>query len=361
MKKYLTSISRSGLIFLIGFGISSCDTDNGSDQEVQNRFLWKKIGLDGLKVNKLVLEDNLLYAATENGIYKKNLDQEGSFEAIGLQGKNVEAILVLNHQEIIVSVADFKDDIQIELLVTVNGAQNWELMETNFGGGGFDPQILWEFLRPLNSDNIIYATSNYLLARSEDKGITWTPIWGDWEQFAKATSAVAINPLIPGEIWVGGQGALEDGYLVRLENGLEKNRWIDLVPNPTTVKKIVFDTQIPQSIYFGFEGALLKTSNDGQSWQTLIDAHETSRFFNGIAISELDNNNIFVAGWLKGGEPQPLILYYSIDKGLTWNQEISKDEPFGGVEDMLLETEGGKERLYLALDKGGVYEVIVQE
>lgn len=360
MKKHLTSISRLVLLFLMGFGISSCDTDNGADQDVQNRFLWKKIGLDGLKVNKLVLEDNLLYAATENGIYKKNIDQEDSFEAIGLQGKNIEAILVLNHQEIIVSVADFKDDILIELLVTTNGAQTWEVMETNFGGG-FGSHELWDFLRPSNSDNIIYATSNYLLARSEDRGITWAPIWGDWQQFARPTSALAINPLIPDEIWLGGQGAIENGYLVHLENGIEKNRWVDLVPNPTTVKKIVFDTQNPQSIYFGFEGALLKTSTNGQSWQTLIDEHESARFFNGINVSELDNNKVFATGWLKGGEPQPLILYYSTDKGLTWNQDVFTAEPFGGVEDMLLKTDGNKERLFLALDKGGVYEVIVQE
>lgn len=37
------------------------------------------------------------------------------------------------------------------------------------------------------------------------------------------------------------------------------------------------------------------------------------------------------------------------------------NKAFGGVEDMLLESDGNKERLFLALDKGGVYEVIVQD
>ncbi len=158
-------------------------------------------------------------------------------------------------------------------------------------------------------------------------------------------------------MWLGGQGGIEDGYLVRLENEIEKNRWVDLVANPTTVKKIVFDTQNPQSIYVGFEGALLKTSTNGQSWETLIDEHENSKFFYGIAISEIDNNKIFASGWLKGNEPQPLVLYYSENKGLTWYQEIYSPEAFGGVKDMLLKSEGNKERLFLALDKGGVYEV----
>ncbi len=191
--------------------------------------------------------------------------------------------------------------------------------------------------------------------------MTWTPIWGgDWAQFAKETS-MAVNPLLPNEIWLGGQGGIEDGYLVHLENGMEINRWLDLVPNPTTVKKIAFDTQNPQSIYIGFEGALTKTTNNGQSWQTVLNEHEISKFFYGIAISNLNNNKIFVGGWLKGNEPQPLVLYYSSDKGVTWKQDVFASEQYEGILDMLLKTDGNKERLFLVLDKGGVYEVIVQE
>ncbi|MGI8600989.1 MAG: hypothetical protein ACR2KB_17170, partial [Chitinophagaceae bacterium] len=87
MKKYLTSLSSLVIFIVIGFGIFSCNTDDDSPgKEDQNHFVWKKIGLNGLKVKKLVLLDNMLYAATEDGIYKKNINQEGSFEAIGLQG-----------------------------------------------------------------------------------------------------------------------------------------------------------------------------------------------------------------------------------------------------------------------------------
>jgi len=360
MKKYLKSLSGLGLLFLTLFIIISCNSDNDPEKDKENQFLWKQIGLNGIKVNKLVFLENFLYAATEDGIYKKNVNVEESFVALGLQGKNIETILVFDQEEIIASILDFKDGEQIGIYRTTNGGLNWEIMETNFGDG-IEPHIVWEFLRPFEAGNTIYATSNYLLARSEDKGITWTPVWGDWGQFARATSAVAINPLLPNEIWLGGQGGIEDGYLVHLENEIEINRWLDLVPNPTTVKKIAFDSQNPQTIYVGFEGALLKTSSNGQSWETLIDEHQSSKFFFGINISELDNNKIYAAGWLKGNEPQPLVLYYSVDKGLTWKQDIFTAEQYGGVLDMLLKTEGNKERLFLALDKGGVYEVIVQE
>lgn len=298
-----------------------------------------------------------LFAATGDGIYKKNINQEEVFQAIGLKGKNVETILVWSPEEIIASIADFQGDAEIYIATTLNGGSSWEVMETNFGGGSVDPHIVWEFLKASGTSDVIYATSNYVVAKSLDRGMTWIPIWGDWEQFAKATSGLAINPLISNEMWLGGQGGIEDGYLVRLENEVEKNRWIDLVANPTTVKKIIFDTQNPQSIYVGFEGGLLKTLNNGQSWETLIDELESSKFFFGITISELDDNKVFASGWLKGGEPQPLVLYYSENKGLTWNQDVFTQEPFGGVKDMLLQKVGNTERLFLALDKGGVYEV----
>ncbi len=115
--------------------VSSCNNDDVPDQNRQNHFNWKKIGLNGLKVNKLVLFDNFLYAATEDGIYIKNVDQDGSFEAIGLQGKNIETILVFNQEEIIASIYDFKDGEQIGIYRTTNGGQGWEIMETNFGNG----------------------------------------------------------------------------------------------------------------------------------------------------------------------------------------------------------------------------------
>lgn len=357
MKNALTVLSKSVLCFIIALMANSCSNDDYDPApDGQSLFLWEKMGLDGIKVNSLVLEEDLLFAATENGVFKKNIDQDGPFEAIGLQGKNVEDVLVYDGNEILASVADFQEDILIYITSTTDGGGTWQLMETNFGGG-FEPHTLWDFLRPSNSGNIIYATSNYLLAKSEDKGITWTPIWGDWDQFAKATSAVAINPMIPSEIWLGGQGGIEDGYLVRLENEVETNRWLDLVPNPTTAKKIVFDNETPQTIYVGFEGALMSTSTNGQAWKTLIDEHESARFFNSIAISSQDNSKIYAAGWLKTDEPQPLLLYYSTDKGATWNQEVFEDESFGGVEAMVLVAEGNQDRLFLGLNKGGVYEV----
>ena len=344
------------LVILVSPIFIACTNENDNLPN-PSRFEWQQLGLDGLKVNELVLEANSLYASTENGIFKKDINTNQGFEELGLQGKNVETILVFSGEEILASVVDFQSDIEIEIYVTQNSGNQWQPLESNFGGG-FEPQGLWDFHKHPTQQNTLYATGNYLVAKSINKGISWEPIFGDWDQFARATAVVAVNPYIDDEIWLGGQGGIEDGYLVRLKNENEVDRWLDLVPNPTTAQKIVFDNQNPQSIYVGFEGALLKTTSNGASWQTLIDEINTSRFFNGIALSNLDPNTVFAGGWLKGGEPQPLILYYSLDKGATWEEDRFPDESYGGVEDMILKTEGNTERIFLALDKGGVYEVL---
>ncbi len=351
-----TQLRNSISLILVLIAVVACSNDDDNPPAASN-FEWQQLGLDGLKVNELTLENNVLFAATENGIFKKDITTNQGFEEFGLQGKNVETILVVAGEEILASVVDFQSDIEIEIYVTQNSGDQWQILESNFGGG-FEPQGLWDFHKHPTQQNTLYATGNYLVAKSINKGISWEPIFGDWDQFARATAVVAVNPYIDDEIWLGGQGGIEDGYLVRLKNENEVDRWLDLVPNPTTAQKIVFDNQNPQSIYVGFEGALLKTTSNGASWQTLIDEINTSRFFNGIALSSLEPNTVFAAGWLKGGEPQPLILYYSFDKGVTWEEERFLDESYGGVEDMVLKTEGNTERIFLALDKGGVYEVV---
>jgi hypothetical protein len=349
-------VGRLLLLSAFGFTFLGCNNEDDNPQNTSN-FIWQQLGLEGLKVNQLVLENNLLYAATENGVYKKQVASNEEFDEIGLQGKNVETILVFSDQEILASVVDFQTDIEIEIYKTATAGNAWEVFESNFGGG-FESSGLWAFHKHPVQENLLYATGNYLVAKSTDKGVSWEPIFGDWDQFARATAVVAVNPFMDDEIWLGGQGGLEDGYLVRLKEEVEVDRWLDLVDNPTTAQKIVFDAENPQSIYVGFEGALLKTNTNGESWITLIDAINTSRFFNGIALSNLNKNMVFAGGWLKGGEPQPLILYYSMDKGATWQEEIFTDEAYGGIEDMLLVTEGDKERIFIALDKGGVYEVV---
>lgn len=153
--------------------------------------------------------------------------------------------------------------------------------------------------------------------------------------------------------------SIENGFLVYLKGEKEVNSWNDLVPNPTVVKKIVFDNLTPQTIYVGWEGELAKTTDKGASWKTLIDRHEEAHFFMGIALSQIDQNLVFTGKWIKTDGEQPLELFYSFDKGNNWKTESFPEVSFGGIQDLIVKSESGKERIFVGLDKGGVYEIII--
>jgi photosystem II stability/assembly factor-like uncharacterized protein len=138
-------------------------------------------------------------------------------------------------------------------------------------------------------------------------------------------------------------------------------QWFDLVEAPSVTKDAAFHPTRPGEVYIGFEGGLLKTPNNGQTWETLISSEE-NRFFFGIGIREANPAVMYAAGWLKRfDEPQPFIIFTTQDGGKNWQEHTFGDEDFGGVFDLELLSEGGKDKLYLGLYKGGIYEVVFNQ
>ncbi len=316
-----------------------------------------KLGLENTRVNQILLKKNMLYAMTSMGIYVKNIDSQDGFRNLGFEGKNIEDAVVFSENDILVSFRDiiFFSELDPAIYRTTDGGETWQQLESNFGGGEF-PEAFNDFEVHPTIPNLIYGTGTQIIAKSTDFGISWEPIWGDWKIFGNRMR-MAINPYAADEIWAGGQGAIENGFLVYLKGEEEVGFWNGLVPNPTVVKEIVFDNLTPQAIYVGWEGELAKTTDKGATWQTLIDKHEEAHFFMGIGISQTDQNLVFSGKWIKTEDEQPLELFYSFDRGNNWNTEKFPGVRFGGVQDLIVKSESGRERIFLGLDKGGVYEI----
>lgn len=348
----------SSLFLLFILLLSMACNEDGPDIET-TVFTLNPLGLENTTVNQLALKDNLLYAMTTKGIYVKNINEQGNFRLLGFGGENVEDAVIFSANDILISFRDieFFSEKEPALYRTLNGGESWELVESNFGGGEF-PEAIHDFKVHPTNPNLIYATGNQVIAKSSDFGVTWEPIWGDWQTFANRMR-VFINPYAPDEIWAGGQGGIENGFLVYIKGGEEQQVWTDLVPNPTVVKKVVFDNKSPQGIYVGWEGELAKTTDKGATWQTLFDRHEDSHFFMGIGISQNDPDLVFAGKWIKIEDKQPLELYYSQDNGNTWETKNFPGVDFGGVQDLIVKSESGRERIFVGLDKGGVYEIIM--
>ncbi|MBA4299306.1 MAG: hypothetical protein C0433_04240 [Cyclobacterium sp.] len=319
--------------------------------------------LNGITINELLIKNDWIFAATSDGVYGKNLKSTNSkFISLGLKGNNVLDLHPFTDSEILSSVVNLKENegLVSKLYKTNDRGNTWSVFESNFGGS--DPRFrdgLSDFEEVPGHPNHLYATGQSVIAKSLDRGKTWQPIWGEWGMVAQPSMNMALNPVLPNELWVGGQGPIENGYLVHLKNDREEKSWNDLVPNPTVVKEIVIDRDNPQTIYVGWEGELSKTTDNGKTWKTLIDRHAESHFFFGIGISPGNSNIIYAAKWKKAMERQILEIYHSKDKGLTWETTAFPQIAQGGVWDLRVIRSGNQDRLYLGLDKGGIAEVIV--
>ena len=315
---------------------------------------WKKLGLDGKTVNEMKIFADGLYVATTTGLFKMPAAST-EFQSIGFTGENVEAIEILSEGHVIVSVFDKTGAEPPGLFITADDGVSWTRVASNFGGELQEP--IFDLETHPDDNTILFATGYAVIASSHDQGQTWQPLYGEWGGFATGLSVIEVNP-VNHDLWAGGQGAIENGILLHSGDGSDWQSWGGLVENPTVVKEITFSPTNEEELFVGFEGALLKSSDNGDNWQTLIHSEET-RFFFGICLDPHNPDHVYTGGWLKTPDPQPLVLFSSKDGGKTWHETRHAPEQYGGILDMQIKTENGRDVIFIGLDKGGVYQVTV--
>lgn len=345
------------LLLVILLMVSAC-SDN--DTAPLPDFSFTKIGLDNLKVYELCLyHDDTIYAATNDGVYAKRIGSSDPFALVGLKGRNVLDVIVFSQQHIIASTGNrgFSVD-DPGIFETVNGGGMWEKFTF---GDGVDEETAHSLSQHPTQASVIYATGNAVVAKSVNYGRNWEIIWGSWNGFASGTAVAEVNPFKNTDMWFGGQGGIENGYIGLLRNEQPVKQWTDLVSNPTVAVEIAYTNEEKQNIYVGFEGALMKTANDGLEWEQLIDGHgDHIRFFYGIGKSNKNRKNVYAGGWLKGVDHQSLVLYLSDDSGSSWETKVFDTEQSGGIFDLKVISENGADRIFVGLDGGGVYEITMK-
>ena len=343
------------MIFLIGI-LPSCGDENITNPN-EDKVTFEKTGLDGKIVNEIKSSGDLLFALTNSGLYKKSLGNSSEWFSLNLDDKDVIGLQIRSNGDLLVAWNALPGEIPASgLLLSTDEGASWENLENNFGGDESEP--FSSFYADSNDESLIYAGGNGVLAKSVDGGVTWIPVWGEWAMLANGLDEISINPNNAQELWFGGQGGIENGYLIK-KSDAEEVTWDNLVPNPTVVKDITFNPANSDSVLVGFEGALLRTYDSGQNWETLIES-EDNRFFFGNAFRPDNTQVIYSGGWLKFfDDPQELVLYISENGGTDWEEYKYDNEDFGGIVSMKLIEKENKDELYIGLYKGGVYKVTI--
>jgi photosystem II stability/assembly factor-like uncharacterized protein len=347
------ALAVAATMLLLAFG---CQDDQ---DDLSLAVSFTEFGLEGKTVHELTLADDLLFAATDAGLFVRDLAGSGEWEASGLSGKNIKALVSLDDDTFLASEFNFGSP-DNHLHKSTDGGQTWTELNDNFGG--LDPEGITD-LEYNSTSGELFASGTLVVAKSTDEGLTWTPIYGEWGGFSTGMDFVARQPN-NGNLWASGQNAIEQMMLVKYDKSTEQwKEWTGLLRAPSVGKDIAFDPATAGSLIIGGEHGIIRSTNNGESWTKILeDPEEVTRFYFGVDYDQQIKDRIYAASWKKDKEnPQPLMLHISENGGQRWQEFRHNDtDLFGGVYDMLQVKDGNKTLLYLGLFKGGVYLATVE-
>ena len=231
---------------------------------------------------------------------------------------------------------------KVESLIQRQLSTNWEFSgPTNVGGRITDVEILQ------TQPTTFYAgAASGGIFKSEDSGITWTPIFDD--ELALSIGDIAVAPSNEDIIYVGtgepnaGGGSIAyDGYGVyRSDNGGETWEHAGL-EQIGSVGKIIVHPDNPERVYVaamgnlfsnGSERGLFRTIDGGEHWEKILFINDSTGIID-LTIHPVNPEILYAAAWQRirradkrsyGGPSSG--IYKSIDGGNTW-QELTNGLP----------------------------------
>jgi hypothetical protein len=320
--------------------------DAPAEPSPQPRFTAE--GLSGRIVRRLRPSPLGLLAATDAGAFRRAAAGQwmplnlGQFPVLDIAAVSVDRSFAVSQLP----------DGRTQLLESQDAGANWVARNNDFGGvQGPERMVALFFDAPAQR---LYATGANVLARSLDGGGHWERLAGQWHAVAYDKEALAVDPT-RGDVWYGGQDAIEDLALFRWRaGGGQLDAYPRLMASPSTVKGIRFAMGEPDRVIVAGEGGLVHTRNNGVQWQPLL--HAGYRFHFDVLQDPNRPQRLVTASWEKNFDtPQPLRVDLSDDDGLTWWRiEHPDHQLFGGVWSMAIVIEGGRSVFLLGLYRGGV-------
>ncbi len=218
-----------------------------------------------------------------------------------------------------------------------------DMKPRNIGPAGMSGRVTSIEVVQSQPDLIYIGAASGGVWRSENAGITWTPIMDN--EKAHSIGAIAVNQSNPDEIWVGtGEGnprnSQSSGYGIYKSidrgktwqhMGLEKTR---------NIHRVIMHPNDPKTIYVGAQGSawnestdkgVYRTTNGGESWERVLYVDKKTGIAD-LVIDPSNPNKLMAAMWefrrwpyfFKSGGPGSG-LYVTYDGGDNWKKRTDKD------------------------------------
>jgi photosystem II stability/assembly factor-like uncharacterized protein len=305
-------------------------------------------GLGGRIVRRLRPSAAGLVAGTDDGLYRRG---EAGWAAIGLQGRVVQDVLVLDGERLLASVWRAESvPREYQLVESRDGGRSWQALAHDFGGSEAPEGIQALGVDPVSGR--LFASGVDALAESSDGGRHWRLLAGIWHAFAQPKEALAFDSA-RGDVWYGGQDAIEGLQLYRWRSDTrERDSHPGLMPAPSVVKGIRLLGA--GRVLVSGEGGIVQTRDAGRNWQRLLDADY--RFHFDVLQDPQRPTRLLTAHWEKNFDtPQPLVVQVSDDEGGRWQRIEHPDRQlFGGVWSLAVTVERGRAVYHLGLYRGGL-------
>ena len=300
-------------------------------------------GLQGLKVARLRASPLGTLAATNNGLHVRDAD---GWRLLGLRGGDLLDVAMLGAGRLVASSR------QDGMFASDDLGRNWQRLLSNFGGAS-GPEPAWALVV---HEGRLLATHGYGLAESRDGGRSWSLLVGNWGYVS--TGMFALTPGARGEIWFGGQNAIEQLVLGRW-SPTELAEWERLMPSPSVVTSVRLVPGEPLRALVCGEGGIIQTRDNGRSW-TPVFVNNDHRFYFDVLQDPSRPGRWVSAGYRKTDATQPLRIAISEDDGASWREiEALDTRNFGGVLSMAVSVENGRSVFRFGTFGGGVVRVLI--
>lgn len=286
-----------------------------------------------------------LLAVTDDGLFVRSAP---GWRLLGLAGRDLVDVAATPGGRL---VASGRFD---GMFASDDRGARWQPLISNFGGAT-GLETAWALLADRGR---LLATHGHGFAESLDEGRSWALRVGTWGSASTGMPALTVGA--SGEVWFGGQNAIEQLVLGRWSDTALRE-WGRLMPSPSVVTSVRLVAAEPQRALVCGEGGIIQTRDAGRTWvPAFVNAQH--RFFHDVLQDPSRPGRWVSAGYSKTSAPPPLRLAISDDDGASWRESAHPDEGiFGGALSMHLALEGGRSVFRFGLSGGGVARVLVAD
>ncbi len=285
--------------------------------------LFKPLGLGsekcGLNYNgyfqpQIHVEGDILYACTNQGLYSKDLSDEGStwqlvgFEGLPLQdyARKGDSILVLRYNEN-----------ESYLLLSNDGGQTYEDITPEMFCKAKQNVYLSLVQHPTDSNTLLASSwGNGGIFQSRDFGQTWESLFNDSPEY------IGYHPLTPEIIYESGSNIYGQPEInISYDAG---QTWQDCSPyypgynNWNDVFRVAFHPTNSNRWVVGGWGCVYISDDNGHTWNTQnvrIDGYKLASPLRLSLFDDKNNDIVYMAGFASG----EIHVMCSMDGGTTWN------------------------------------------